>query len=181
MTYSAKVKLIYINDTPPQYSETFPGILDEHTITIEAPAQDLNIHQYFALFKSFLRVIDFNEYNIMDGACGLAFNDMNDEMHMKKLMQEYELQDKQAYTDDDARSLEAEIRDLKVKLSRLENPDNPNYTDEEMDAMMPWGGLVPGSVEAQRKNCTCPVLDNQEMPNDRKWVNAECPIHGKKK
>jgi len=31
--------------------------------------------------------------------------------------------------------LEAEVRDLKAKLSRLEQPDNPNYTDNEMDAM----------------------------------------------
>jgi hypothetical protein len=181
MTYSAKIKLIYINDTPPKYNKHFPDIVDEHTITIEAPAQDLNVHQYFFLFKSFLRAIDFNEYNIMDGACGLAFNDMNDEMHMKKLMQEYELQDKQTYTDDDARALEAEIRDLKAKLSRLENPDNPNYTDEEMDAMMPWGGLVPGSYAAVENGCKCPVMDNEDMPDGRKWVNGDCPIHGKKK
>jgi hypothetical protein len=31
--------------------------------------------------------------------------------------------------------LEAEVRDLKAKLSRLEQPDNPQYTDEEIDAM----------------------------------------------
>lgn len=28
-----------------------------------------------------------------------------------------------------------ELDDVKAKLSRLENPDNPNYTDEEMEAM----------------------------------------------
>jgi hypothetical protein len=179
MTYSAKIKLIYINDTPPQPSKYFPEIVDGHTITIEAPAQDLNIHQYFALFKSFLRAIDFNEYNIMDGACQLAFNDMNEESDMDKLMVEYDLQDKQSYTDDDARALEAEIRDLKAKLSRLENPDNSQYTDEEMEAMMPWDGLVPGSPEAIAAGCICPILDNQEMPSDKKWVNCNCPFHGK--
>jgi hypothetical protein len=21
-------------------------------------------------------------------------------------------------------------------------------------------------------------LDNQEMPNDKKWVNVDCPLHG---
>ena len=31
--------------------------------------------------------------------------------------------------------LEAEVRDLKAKLSRAQNPDNPQYTEEEMDAM----------------------------------------------
>lgn len=184
MTYSAKVKLIYINDTPPQYSKTFPGILDEHTITIEAPAQDLNIHQYFSLFKSFLRAIDFTEYNIMDGACGVAFGEFNTEDDMKKLMDEYDLQDKQHYSDSDFCAMEAmetEIRNLKAKLSRFENPDNPNYTDQEMDAMMPWGGLVPGSYAAVENGCKCPMMDNEEMPDGRKWVNGDCPIHGKKK
>jgi len=180
MTYSAKVKFTFINDTPPQYSQTFPGLLDEHSITIEAPAQDLNVHQFFSLFKSFLRAIDFSEYSIMDGACGVAFSDSNEEEDMEKLMQEYDLQDKQHYSDSDVRELEAEIRNLKAKLSRFENPDNPNYTDEEMGAMMPWGGLVPGSDVAAKRGCVCPRLDNQEMPDDRKWVNADCPIHGKK-
>jgi hypothetical protein len=87
-------------------------------------------------------------------------------------------------------AMETEIRDLKAKLSRIENPGNPNYTDEEMDAMMPWngmdammpwGGLVPGSDEAVKQGCRCPILDNQEMPDGRKWVNGDCPIHGKKK
>jgi len=32
-------------------------------------------------------------------------------------------------------ALEGQIRDLKAKLSRYENPDNPQYTEEEMDAM----------------------------------------------
>ena len=82
MTYSAKVKFTFVNDTPPQYSQTFPELLDEHSITIEAPAQDLNIHQYFSLFKSFLRAIDFSEYSIMDGACGVAFNGSNKEEDM---------------------------------------------------------------------------------------------------
>jgi hypothetical protein len=54
---------------------------------------------------------------------------------MNKLMKEYELQDKQAYDDDDCRAMEAEILDLKAKLSRLEQPDNSQYTDEEISAM----------------------------------------------
>jgi hypothetical protein len=95
----------------------------------------MNVHQHFELFKAFLRAMDFNEYSIMDGACRLAFNDSNDEAQMKKLMKEYELQDKQAYDDDDCRAMEEEILDLKAKLSRLENPDNLQYTDDEMDAM----------------------------------------------
>jgi hypothetical protein len=133
--YNATVRLSYINDTDANPSKYFPELVDKHTITIEAPAQDLNVHQHFELFKAFLRAMDFNEYSIMDGACRLAFNDSNDEAQMKKLMEEYELQDKQAYDDDDCRAMEAEIRDLKAKLSRALNPDAPQYLPEEMDAM----------------------------------------------
>jgi hypothetical protein len=186
MSYNANVKLIYTNNTDSSPSQYFPEIVDQQTIVIEAPAQDLNVHQYFSLFKSFLRAIDFDEYSIIDGACRLAFNDCNDEAQMKKLMNEYDLQDKQAYDDDDARAMEDEIRDLKAKLSRYEQPDNPQYTDEEMTAMTAeeygvWDGLVPGSNVAIAKNCKCPVIDNAEMPDDRKWVNGDCPIHGKVK
>jgi hypothetical protein len=135
MTYNATVRLSYTNNTDPSPSKYFPEIVDQQTIVIEAPAQDLNVHQYFSLFKSFLRAIDFDEYNIMDAAARLAFNDCNDEAQMKKLMGEYDLQDKQEYTDDECRALEDEVRDLKAKLSRYEQPDNPQYTDEEISAM----------------------------------------------
>ena len=135
MSYKANVKLIYTNNTEPSPSQYFPEMLDQQTIVIEAPAQDLNVHQYFSLFKSFLRAIDFDEYNIMDGAARLAFNDCNDEAQMKKLMNEYDLQDKQAYDDDDARAMEDEIRDLKAKLSRALNPDAEQYLPEEIEAM----------------------------------------------
>ena len=37
--------------------------------------------------------------------------------------------------DDVEEQLKLEILDLKAKLSRYENPDNPNYTEEEMEAM----------------------------------------------
>jgi len=224
MTYNATVKLCYINDTEVSHNKYFPEIIDKQTITIEAPAQDLNTHQYFELFKGFLRAVGFDEYGIMDGACRVAFNDCNREDDMKKLMDEYELQDKQAYDDDDCRAIEEEIRelkaeivDLKAKISRYENPDAEQYTAEEIEAMTletlnecqnkmksptvkwntevkfvpsatkeenqynKWNGLVPGSGEAYRKGCTCPILDNQEMPDERKWVNGDCPLHGKVK
>ena len=35
----------------------------------------------------------------------------------------------------EAESLRAEILNLKAQLSRALNPDNPQYTDEEMSAM----------------------------------------------
>ena len=125
--YNATVKLCYINDTDANPSKYFPELVDKQTITIEAPASDLNTHQYFELFKGFLRAIGFDEYNIMDAGCRLAFNDSNDEAKMNKLMEEYELQDKQLYTDDAYYTLEEEVRELKEKLARV----LPEQYDEE--------------------------------------------------
>jgi hypothetical protein len=166
--YNATVKLCYINDTDANPSKYFPEIIDKQTITIEAPACDLNTHQYFELFKSFLRAIGFDDYGIMDGACRVAFNDCNREDDMKKLMKEYELQDRQGYDADDILAMQEEIRELKEKLARV----LPEQYKE-------WNGLVPGTDEAYAQGCKCPILDNQEMPVDKKWVNADCPLHGK--
>ena len=167
MTYNAIIKLCYINDTEASYNKYFPEIVDKQTITIEAPAQDLNTHQYFELFKGFLRAIGFDDYGIMDGACRVAFNDSNREDDMEKLMKEYDLQDKQFYSVDDYNALLKEVEELKEKLARV--------LPEQYKS---WGELVPGSPEAVAKNCKCPVMDNAEMPNDKKWVNGDCPLHG---
>ena len=48
------------------------------------------------------------------------------------------------------------------------------------DPMKEWNGLVPGSPKAQAAGCKCPVLDNEEMPIDKKWVDVSCPLHGRK-
>ena len=185
--YNATVKLCYINDTDANPSKYFPEIVDKQTITIEAPASDLNVHQYFELFKGFLRAVGFDDYNIMDAGCRLAFNDSNDEAKMKKLMDEYELQDRQGYDADDILAMEEEIRELKEKLAKVlpeqyDEEDIKAIIDESTDGgYKPWYGLVPGSDQAYRAGCRCAILDNQNMPVDKKWVNADCPLHGKVK
>ena len=180
MTYNATVKLCYINDTEASHNKYFPEIVDKQTITIEAPAHDLNVWQHFELFKSFLRAIGFDEYNIMDAACRTAFNDSNDEAKMKKIADEYELFLAEDYhkkirqlekeQEEDIAILKAEINELKAKLGEV-LPEL--YKD--------WSGLVPGSEEAYEQGCKCPILDNQDMPEGKKWVNGDCPLHGKVK
>jgi len=177
MTYNATVRLSYINDTETSHNKYFPEIVDKQTITIEAPAQDLNVWQHFELFKGFLRAIGFAEYSIMDAACRTAFNDSNDEAQMKKLADEYELflaedhhkkiRQLEKEQEEDIATLKAEINELKAKLGEV-LPEQYNS----------WGKLVPGSPEAVANSCTCPILDNQEMPNHKKWVNGDCPLHG---
>jgi hypothetical protein len=185
MSYEAKITL--------KFDSTWDhtgGIYDDETLpeehyTFEVPAQDLNATQLFTLFSNFARAIGHTEMSIMKGACAVAFNDMRSEEDMRKVAEEYDLKLVEDYRDEVCK-LEAEVRDLKAKLSRLEQPDNPQYTDEEMNAMTAeeygaWKGLVPGSDEAYAKGCKCPILDNQEMPDNRKWVNGDCPLHGKVK
>jgi hypothetical protein len=142
MVYNAKVQFSYVNDSESTPSTYFPDIVDQQTITVEAPAQDLTVRQYYELFKGFLRAIGFSEYSIADGALRIAFNDCNDANQTQRLMKEYNLQDKQIYTVEDYESLMekyeesvSKIRDLEARLSRALNPDNPQYTDEEMEAM----------------------------------------------
>lgn len=196
--YNATVKLCYINDTDANPSKYFPEIVDKQTITIEAPACDLNVHQYFELFKGFLRAVGFTDYNIMDAGCRLAFNEMRTTEEMRKTAEEYDLVLDEDFTarikeienqqDDEIAKLETEIRELKEKLARvLPEQYVEEYTDEDAPRddgtswNKPWNGLVPGSPEAVAKNCKCPVMDNEEMPNDKKWVNADCSLHGKVK
>jgi hypothetical protein len=186
--YNAIVKFCYINDTEASYNKYFPEIIDKQTITIEAPAQDLNTHQYFELFKGFLRAVGFDDYGIMDGACRIAFNDCNREDDMKKLADEYELFLAEDYhkklveydeqQDEEIKKLEAEIKELKAKLAEV-LPELYGKEDEVLpEQYKSWGKLVPGSDEAYAEGCKCPILDNQEMPDHKKWVNGDCPLHG---
>jgi hypothetical protein len=179
MSYNATVRLSYINDTEANPSKYFPEILDKQTITIEAPAQDLNTHQYFELFKGFLRAVGFDDYGIMDGACRIAFNDCNREDDMKKLANEYEIiltEDFVAKVEEIERKKDEEIAELKAKLARV-LPEQYGKGDSP-SPYKSWNGLVPGSPEAVANSCTCPILDNQEMPDGKKWVNGDCPLHG---
>jgi hypothetical protein len=184
MTYKATLKVKF--DT--EWTSNGYGVYDDETLpeehyTFEIPAHDINSIQLFRFFGNVARTMGHNELGIMKGACSLAFNDMRDEGEMRRIADEYDLKMVEDYRDEVCK-LEAEIRDLKAKLSRLEQPENPQYTDEEMDAMTAekygaWNSLVPGSYAAVENGCKCPVMDNEEMPDDKKWINCDCPIHGK--
>ena len=128
MTYSAKITLNYSSK-----SDLYDyDVLPEEKITMEVPAENLNIHQAFKFYSNFLRAIGHLDISIMRGACALAFNDMRSEEDMKKVAQEYDLL---LIEDNEVETLRAENLDLKAKLSRALNPDAPHYTDEETEAM----------------------------------------------
>jgi len=194
--HSAKVTLKFDSTWDHKGGIYDDEMIPEEHITFECPAEDLNSIQLFQLFAKFAGAMGHNEAGIAKGACYVAFNDMRSTEEMRKTAEDYDLKLVEDYRekileyetkqDNYVGKLETEIRDLKAKLSRFENPDNPNYTDEEMDAMCSeqygaWNNLVPGSDEAYKKGCKCPILDNQEMPDNKKWVNGDCPLHGKVK
>jgi len=191
MTYNATVKFSYTSDSQDPPSKYFPESVNCKTITVEAPAEDLNIHQYYELFKNFLAASGFCEYSILDGACRVAFNDSNSEAQMKKVADEYDLFLAEDYhkklieydadQDEEIKKLEAEIKELKAKLAEV-LPELYGKEDEVLpEQYKSWGNLVPGSPEAVANSCKCPILDNQEMPDHKKWVNADCPLHGNAK
>jgi len=140
MTYKATVRFSYTTDSQDPPSKYFPESVDRKTITIEAPAEDLNIHQYYELFKNFLAASGFCEYSIMDGACRVAFNDSNSEAQMKKVADEYDLFLAEDYhkklieydadQDEELKKLEVEIRELKEKLGEVlpEQYEQPSVT-----------------------------------------------------
>ena len=194
--YSAKVTLKYDSTWDRKGGIYDDEMIPEEHITFEAPVEDMNTIQLFQLFAKFAGAMGHNEAGIAKGAAYVAFNEMRSTEDMRKTAEEYDLKLVEDYRekleeydtqqDKELKKLEAEIRDLKAKLSRAQNPDNPNYTDEEMDAMTAeyhkeWKGLVPGSSSAVMMGCKCPVMDNEEMPDNKKWVNADCPLHGKVK
>jgi len=194
--YSAKVTLKYDSTWEQTRGIYDEEMIPEEHITFEAPVEDMNTIQLFQLFAKFAGAVGHNEAGIAKGAAYVAFNEMRSTEDMRKTAEEYDvilaedyhkkLEEYDAQQDKELKKLEAQIRDLKAKLSRYQNPDNPNYTDEEMDAMSAeqyniWNNLVPGSYAAVENGCKCPVMDNEEMPDNKKWVSADCPLHGKVK
>ena len=137
MTFSAKIKIQYDSEwtnTSSYYSSYQDDMLPEEHITMEIPAEDLSTIQLFKFFSNFLRAIGHNDMGIMKGACATAFNESQNEEDMRKVADEYDLKLAEDYGKEIGQ-LRDEIYDLKAKLSRCQQPDNPNYTDEEIEAM----------------------------------------------
>jgi hypothetical protein len=137
MTFSAKIKIQYDSEwtnTGSYYSSYEDDMLPEEHITMEIPAEDMSTIQLFKFFSNFLRSIGHNEIGIMKGACATVFNENQNMNDMRKIAEEFDLKLSEDYRDEVCK-LQDEIIGLKAILSRFEQPDNPQYTDEEMDAL----------------------------------------------
>lgn len=136
MTYKATLKVHFVTEWKPSSSIGLydDEMLPEEHYTFEIPTHDINSIQLFRFFGNVARAMGHNEIGIMKGACALAFNDMRSEEDMRRVAHEYDLKLSEDYAKE-LRKLQDEIYGLKAVLSRYEQPDNPNYTDAEMEAM----------------------------------------------
>lgn len=132
--YEATVTLNYISKWEHKGGIYDDEILPAEKITFEVPAHDLNSIQLFSLFGKFMLSMGHSQQNIDKGALYLTFNDIRSEDDMRKVAEEYDLVMIEDHTNKVC-ELEAEILDLKAKLSRALNPDAEQYTEEEMDAL----------------------------------------------
>jgi hypothetical protein len=122
MSYTAKVKIQFDSKFEYLGSSFSNDMLPEEHITMEIPAEDLNVHQYFRFFKNFLLAIGHSEQNISRGACGLAFSEENDEDMMKRVANEYEI----ILMEDFAQRLEDEIakaKDIDNEWAKINQPE----------------------------------------------------------
>ena len=142
--YKAKLRVHFDAEWTPNLGGS--GIYDDESLpeehyTFEIPTEDLNSIQLFRFFGNIARTMGHCEQGIMKGACSLAFNDMRSFEDMKKVADEYDLYLLEEYSnkviplENKNYALEKEVRDLKAKLARCENPDAEQYLDEEIEAM----------------------------------------------
>jgi hypothetical protein len=149
MTYSTKITLKYDSTWEQTRGIYDEEMIPEEHITFETPVEDMNTIQLFQFFAKFAGAMGHNEVGIAKGACYVAFNEMRSTEAMRKTAEEYDLKLVEDYHDVlwKLEKAEKEIRDLKAKLSRCENPDNPQYTEEEMDALCAENEVTLGTLK----------------------------------
>lgn len=143
MTYKASLKISFDSEwTSTHYNSGFDDtVLPEEHYTFQIPAEDLNVHQLFRFFATVARTMGHDEINIMKGGCGLAFSEERSVENMRKVADEFDIilsedfSNKVIPLENKNYELEKEVRDLKARLARCENPDAEQYLDEEIEAM----------------------------------------------
>ncbi len=122
----------------------------DHTIEFKITNEYPSAKEYVHVFNSFLRALGLAEYSIMKAELDAALDiEVNGEELVNSLMQESEIMetsdhmielfDMEEGQKQEIDRLQQQIIDLKAELSRLKNPENLQYTDEELEAMS-WKG-----------------------------------------
>ena len=82
ITFSQK-----INEPPYKHND---NLVHNQEVVVRSELTDLNVHQYYTLFKNFLKGIGFSEYVIADGAAGALFDEFTPDETLKKLSDKYD-------------------------------------------------------------------------------------------
>lgn len=180
MTFNANIVFKYDS----KWSYGGDEFLPEEHCTIKFPADDANTTQIFGAFRKFLLAIGHDDVPIYRGALSLAFNDMRSVEDMRKIAEEYDLIMIEDHRDK-VIELEDEIENLKAKLSRLEQPDNPQYTDEELNAMSSQAGrkeVTEQTLKQAYKVCaSCGDEWGEYSKTCSSWWQDKCDVCGQEK
>lgn len=180
MSFKAKITLKYDS----KWSYGGDEFLPEEHCTIEFPADDVNTTQIFGAFRKFLLAIGHQNVSISRGALSLAFDETCSTEQMKRNAAEFDL----ILIEDHHKKvieLENEIENLKAKLSRLNQPDNSQYTEQEMDAMSSQAGRKEVTEQTLRqayKVCaSCGDEWGKYSKTCSSWWQDKCDVCGQEK
>lgn len=88
MSHNGTITFSYkINEPPYKHSE---NLVHSQEVIVKTDLTDLNVHQYYTLFKNFLKGVGFSEYVIADGAAGTLFDEFTPDETLKKLSDKYD-------------------------------------------------------------------------------------------
>lgn len=135
-------EIIFLANSPAVESANYP----EYKVEFKIKNGDVNILEYLTVFNNFLKSLGFSDRTILKGELQMATDkNCNDSKMIDEILETEGLVDSFDHTQEildleqkhkkELDRYEAEIIRLKAKISRLEDPDNPQYTDEELVAM----------------------------------------------
>jgi predicted protein tyrosine phosphatase len=135
-------EIIFSAHSPAVESIKYP----EYKVQFTIANGDVNIREYLTVFNNFLKALGFSDRTILKGELQMATDkECNDSKMVDEILEMEGLVDSFDHTQEildleqrhkkELDKYEAEIIQLKAELSRLKDPDNPQYTDEELIAM----------------------------------------------
>lgn len=135
-------EIIFLANSPAVESANYP----EYKVEFKIKNGDVNILEYLTIFNKFLKSLGFSDRTILKAELRMATDkNCNDSKMIDEILETEGLVDSFDHTQEildleqkhkkELDRYEAEIIRLKAKISRLEDPDNPQYTDEELVAM----------------------------------------------
>lgn len=114
-------EIIFSAHSPKVESANYPG----YKVEFKTENTDLNIRECLVVFNNFLKSdMDHNDPKVV-----------TEILESVGLVDSFKIFDIEQKHKEELDKYKAEIIKLKADISRLRNPSNPQYTDEELNAM----------------------------------------------